>query len=80
MCIACILELVTVIGSGSLDKDEYIKRYLRVPHTLLTTAVKIELRYFISADSILQLGGLRECLNTPSYEVFVNTIPELKPI
>jgi hypothetical protein len=66
------LELVTVIGSdsprcsfgeaGLLDLDDDIKQYLLDPNTPLITAIKIGLRYYITADLILQLNVFKDYL------------------
>jgi len=67
------LELVSVISSDLFDLDDYIKSYL-LEHSEMSfaTAVKIILRYYITAqpELIVQLNGLKEYLNIPSYEVF----------
>jgi len=51
------MERVTVIGSNLFDLDDYIKSYL-LQHSDMSfaTAVKIILRYYVTADVILQLN------------------------
>jgi hypothetical protein len=56
------LELVTVIGSDLFSQDEYIKQYLLDPDIPLITAVKIGLRYYVSANLILQLNVFKDYL------------------
>ena len=50
------MERVTVIGSDLFSQDEYIKQYLLDPDLPLIFKVKIGLRYWITADLILQLN------------------------
>jgi len=64
------LELVTVIGSNHFGLDEYIKQYLLQPDLSFISFIKIGLRYYITPELIVQLNGLKEYLNIPSYEVF----------
>ena len=54
------MELDTIIGSDLFSQDEYIKQYLLDPDISLITAVKIGLRYYVSADSILQLNVFKD--------------------
>jgi len=56
------LELVTVIGSDLFSQDEYIKQYLLDPNLPLISKVKIGLRYYITADLILQLNVFKDYL------------------
>jgi len=61
---------VTVIGSNYFGLDEYIKQYLLQPELLFSSFIKIGLQYYITPELIVQLNGLKEYLNVPSYEVF----------
>lgn len=63
-----ILERVTVIGSNLSVHDEYIKSYLQAPEIPLTTKIKIGLRYYITADLILQPDGLKNYLEMDSFK------------
>jgi len=65
-----LYELVTVIGSNHFGLDEYIKQYLLQPDLPFSSFIKIGLRYYITPELIVQLNGLKEYLNVPSYEVF----------
>lgn len=65
-----VSELVTVIGSDLFDLDDYIKQYLLQPDLPFISFIKIGLRYYITPELIVQLNGLKEYLNIPSYEVF----------
>jgi len=56
------LELVTVIGSDLFDLDDYIKSYLLDPDLPLIFKIKIGLRYYITADMILQLNVFKDYL------------------
>ena len=62
------MELVTVIGSDLFSQDEYIKEYLLDPDLPLIFKIKIGLRYYITADLILQLQVLKDHLNIESFE------------
>lgn len=64
------MELVTVISSNYFGLDEYIKQYLLQPDLPYISFIKIGLRYYITPELIVQLNGLKEYLNIPSYEVF----------
>jgi hypothetical protein len=55
-------ELVTVIGSNLFDLDDDIKQYLQDPNMPLITAIKIGLRYYITADLILQINVFKDYL------------------
>ena len=57
------MERVTVIGSDLFDLDDYIKSYL-LEHSDMSfaTAVKIILRYYVTADVILQLNVFEDYL------------------
>ena len=57
-----ILELVTVIGSDLFDFDDDVKQYLLDPDLPLISKVKIGLRYYITADLILQLDAFKNHL------------------
>ena len=59
---------MTVIGSDLFSQDEFIKQYLLDSNIPLITAVKIGLRYYITADLILQLDALKEHLGIPSFK------------
>ena len=61
------LELVTVIGSDLFSQDGYIKQYLLDPDLPLITAIKIGLRYYITADLILQLEILKNHLKIKTF-------------
>jgi len=64
------MELVTVIGSdsprfgeaGLFDLDDYIKQYLLDPNLPLISKIKIGLRYWVTADMILQLNVFKDYL------------------
>jgi len=56
------LELVTVIGSDLFSQDEYIKEYLLDPDLPLIFKIKIGLRYWVTADLILQLNIFKDYL------------------
>jgi len=58
------LERETAIGSDLFSQDEYIKQYLFHPNINipLITAVKIGLRYHITADLVLQLNVFKDYL------------------
>jgi len=60
-------ELVTVIGSDLFSQDEYIKEYLLDPDLPLIFKVKFGLRYYITADLILQLQVLKDHLGIKSF-------------
>ena len=60
------MELVTVIGSDLFSQDEWIKQYLLDSDLPLIFKVKIGLRYYITADLILQLQALKEHLKMRS--------------
>jgi len=72
------MELDTVIGSdlrvrrnfsvGRFSQDVYIKQYLHDPHITLITAIKIGLRYYVTADLILQLQSLKDHLGIQSFK------------
>jgi hypothetical protein len=57
------LELVTVIGSDLFGLDDYIKSYI-LEHSDMSfaTAMKIILRYYVTADVILQLNVFQDYL------------------
>lgn len=55
-------ELGSVIGSDLFEHDDYIKSYLQQPDLPLITKIKIGLRYYITADLILQLEMLKNYL------------------
>lgn len=63
-------ELVTVIGSDLFGQDDYIKRYLKDPDLPFITIIKIGLRYYVTADLILQLDELKTHLNIPSFPLY----------
>lgn len=50
------------LSSELFSQDEYIKQYLLDPNLPLITAVKIGLRYYITADLILQLNVFKDYL------------------
>ena len=52
----------TVLSSDLFSQDEYIKQYLLDPNIPLITAVKIGLRYYVSANLILQLNVFKDYL------------------
>ena len=56
------MELVTVIGSDLFSQDEYIKQYLLDPNLPLIFKIKIGLRYWVTADVILQLNVFEDYL------------------
>ena len=56
------IELVTVIGSDLFDLDDYIKSYLLDPDLPLIFKIKIGLRYWVTADMILQLNVFKDYL------------------
>lgn len=56
------LELVTVIGSDLFSQDEYIKEYLLDPDLPLISKIKIGLRYWVTADMILQPNVFKDYL------------------
>lgn len=56
------LERVTVIGSDLFSQNEYIKQYLLNPDLPLIFKVKIGLRYYVTADLILQLNAFKDYL------------------
>jgi len=56
------LERVTVIGSDLFSQDEYIKEYLLDPDLPLIFKIKIGLRYWVTADMILQLNVFKNYL------------------
>jgi len=56
------MELVTVLGSDLFDLDDDIKQYLQDPNMPLITAIKIGLRYYITADMILQFNVFKDYL------------------
>ncbi|RJQ35725.1 hypothetical protein C4559_06560 [Candidatus Microgenomates bacterium] len=53
---------MTVISSDLLDLDDDIKQYLQDPTMPLITAIKIGLRYWVTADLILQLNIFKDYL------------------
>ena len=55
-------ELVTVIDSDLFDLDDDIKQYLLDPDLPLISKVKIGLRYYVTADLILQLNVIKDYL------------------
>ena len=69
------LELVTVIGSDLFSQDEYIKEYLLDPDLPFISKVKIGLRYYVTADLILQLQVLKDHLGIPSFKDFTSFLP-----
>lgn len=69
------MELDTVVGSDLLSQNEYIKKYLLDPDLSLISKIKIGLRYYITADLILQLNALKEHLGVKD---FMTLTPELK--
>ncbi len=62
------MELDTVIGSDLFGQDEWIKQYLLDPDLPLIFKIKIGLRYWVTADMILQLQALKDHLNIESFE------------
>jgi len=56
------MELDTVIGSDLFSQDEYIKQYLLDLQIPLISRIKIGLRYYITADLILQLNTFKDHL------------------
>jgi hypothetical protein len=56
------LERVTVIGSDLFDLDDDIKQYLLDPDLPLIFKIKIGLRYWVTADLILQLNVFKDYL------------------
>ena len=56
------MELVTVIGSDLFDLDDDIKQYLLDPDLPLIFKIKIGLRYWVTADMILQLNVFKNYL------------------
>ena len=69
------MELVTVIGSDLFSQDEYIKQYLLDPDLPLISKVKTGLRYYITADLILQLDILKEHLSISSFKDIYKLFP-----
>jgi len=65
------MELVTVIGSDLFSQDEYIKEYLLDRDLPLIFKVKIGLRYYITADLILQLNVFKDYLETVNFCLFM---------
>lgn len=59
-------ELVIVLCSNLFSLDEYIKQYLLDPDLPLIFKVKIDLRYYITSELILQLQALKEHLKMRS--------------
>jgi len=57
-----LFELVTVIGSDLFDLDDDIKQYLQDPTLPLIFKIKIGLRYYVTADIILQLNVFQDYL------------------
>jgi hypothetical protein len=55
-------ERVTVIGSDLFDLDDDIKQYLLDPDLPLIFKIKIGLRYYATADMILQLNVFKDYL------------------
>lgn len=62
------LELGSVIGSDLFKHDEYIKSYLQDPEIPLITRIKIGLRYYVTADLILQLDDFKDHLQIDSFK------------
>ncbi len=60
--VSIFFELVTVIGSNLFDLDDDIKQYLQDPTLPLIFKIKIGLRYYVTADVILQLNVFEEYL------------------
>ncbi|HAU99414.1 MAG TPA: hypothetical protein DCW55_04270 [Candidatus Pacebacteria bacterium] len=56
------LELATVIGSDLFSQDEYIKQYLLDPDLPIIFKIKIGLRYWVTADMILQHNVFKDYL------------------
>ena len=54
--------LLTVIGSDIFDLGEDIKRYLQDPTLPLIFKIKVGLRYYMTADLILQLDAFKNYL------------------
>lgn len=64
------MELVTIIGSDLFSQDEYVKQYLLDPDLPLIFKIKIGLRYYITADMILQFQVIKDHLGIPSFKDF----------
>jgi len=62
---------VTVIGSDLFSQDGYIKQHLFDPDSLLISRVKIGLRYYVTADLILQLNVFKDCLEKINLFLFL---------
>ncbi len=69
------MELDTVIGSDLFSQDGYIKQYLLDVDLSLITKIKIGLRYYVTADLILQLDILKEHLGIPSFKNIYKLFP-----
>jgi len=57
-----LFERDTVIGSDLFSQDEYIKRYLLDLQIPLISRIKIGLRYYLTADLILQINVFKDYL------------------
>ena len=61
---------MTVIGSNHSSLDEYIKAYLLDPNLPLIFKIKIGLRYWVTADMILQLTVFKDYLEKVNLFLF----------
>ena len=59
---------MTVISSDLFKHDEYIKSYLEQPDLPLISKIKIGLRYYVTADLILQLNDFKDHLQIESFK------------
>ena len=66
------MELVTVIGSDLFSQEDYIKSYLIDPELTLIAAIKISLRYYVTADVILQLNVFKDYLEKTNPFLFLD--------
>jgi len=62
------LELETVISSDLFEHDDYIKSYFQDLEIPFSTKIKIGLRYYITADLIIQLDEFKNHLEINSFK------------
>lgn len=66
------------LGVGGFGQDDYIKSYLQNPNIPFITVIKIRLRYYITADLILQLEDLKNHLKTVNLHTFMQVFGKMR--
>jgi len=60
-----------IADAGGFNQDEYIKQYLLDPDLALISKIKTGLRYYITADLILQFQALKNHLGITTFTKFL---------